>query len=57
METIERIAVYIRTLKGKTICICHAENKMCDRPCEKDTVSRDKFEGWEKMLLRDKYGK
>lgn len=57
METCERIEVYIRIEKGVTKCICHADRKMCKRECERDFVTRDKFDGWEKLLRRDKYGK
>jgi len=57
MECIEKIPVYINIVKGKTICICHVSAKGCNRPCPKDTVSRDRFEEWEKTMKRDKYGK
>lgn len=57
MEPTERIEVYIQTIKGKTVCICHENRKGCTRECERDTVTRDKFEGWEKLIQRNKYGK
>ena len=57
MEQMERVPVYIRTEKGRTVCLCHAGQKRCDRPCERDTVTRDKFEGWLRTMKRDIYGK
>jgi len=57
MQTTERIPVFIRIIKGKTVCICHAGAKGCDRRCPRDTVTRDRFEEWEKTMKRDKYGK
>jgi len=57
MQTTEKIPVYIRIIKGKTVCICHAGAKGCDRRCPRDNVTRDRFEEWEKTMKRDKYGK
>ena len=57
METKEKIKVFIRTEKGKTICICHRGAKKCNCKCEPDVVERDKFRGWEATMHRNKYGK
>lgn len=57
METVEKIPVYIDTRKGKTACICHANAKGCNKPCARDTVERDKFREWEKVMRINKYGK
>jgi len=57
MEQVEKIEVYIRTAKGKTICICHAEKKGCGRECQRDRVTRNKFDGWIDTFRRNKYGK
>ncbi len=57
METTEKIEVYILTKNGKTICICCADRKGCDRQCEPDRVTRDKFDGWQDVFRRDKYGR
>lgn len=53
----ETIKVFIRIKDGKTICICPRNAKRCDRPCERDTVERDKLSGWEETFRRDRYGK
>lgn len=57
MEEVERIEVYIRIEKGRTICMCCQSNKLCERNCAKDIVSRDKFVDWEKTFRRDRFGK
>nr|DAQ79823.1 MAG TPA: hypothetical protein [Caudoviricetes sp.] len=57
METREKIPVFILTHKGKTVCICHAKSKGCGKPCPRDTVERDKFRDWEKVMQRNRYGK
>ena len=57
MNDTEKIPVFIRIEKGKTICVCHAAKKKCSRPCERDTVTRDKFEGWRATMKRDKFGR
>jgi len=57
MQKIEKIPVYIRVERGKTVCLCPRNRKACKRPCEKDTVTRDVFEGWEQTMKRDRYGK
>ena len=57
MQTVERIPVYIDYKNGKTVCICHAGMKGCGRrSCVRDTVTRDKFEDWQKTMKRNKYG-
>lgn len=57
MEEVEKIKVYIRIVDGKTVCVCHRSKKLCNRNCEKDIVSRDKFADWEKTFRRDRFGK
>jgi len=57
MEELERIPVYIRIVDGKTVCICHRSRKKCGQKCEKDTVTRDRFEGWRALMERDRFGK
>lgn len=57
METREKIPVYIDIQKGKTVCICHANAKGCGKSCPRDTVERDKFHEWEKVMNRNRYGK
>lgn len=57
MKTTEKIPVFIRIEKGKTVCICHAGSKGCKRNCPRDTVTRDKFDKWQETMCRDKYGK
>ena len=57
MQTKEKIEVYTEIVNGKTKCICHASLKGCKRRCERTVVTRDKFEGWEKVFQRDRYGK
>lgn len=56
MECIEKIPVYIRIANGKTVCICHAGAKKCGRTCQRDKVSRDRFDEWQKAMNRNKYG-
>ena len=57
MEDKEKIPVFVKTVNGKTVCICHQHEKGCREYCEKDTVTRDKFEGWQRQLYRDRYGR
>lgn len=57
METIETIPVYIDTKDGKTVCICHRDEKGCGKNCEPEIVSRDKFRGWKETFARDIYGR
>lgn len=53
----ERIPVFIRTRKGKTICVCHAAFKGCGRDCERDVVTRDKYREWQSTMTTNRYGK
>lgn len=57
MATTEEIPVFVCYEKGKTTCICHRDHKGCNRNCEKDIVSRDKFRDWRKTMNRDRFGK
>lgn len=57
METKETIKVYIDVQNGKTVCICKKGNKGCDKPCQIDVVTRDRFFGWRSTMKRNKYGK
>lgn len=58
MKDTENIPVYIDIRKGKTVCICHAGNKGCTRrDCVRDTVTRNRFEGWQSTMKRDRYGR
>lgn len=57
MQATEKIEVFIRTKGGKVICICPAGQKHCGRNCQRDHVTRDRFEGWEKDFHRNRYGK
>ena len=57
MKEYERIPVYVDIQNGETKCICKHEEKLCDKDCEKDVVTRDKFEGWYSTFHRDEYGR
>ena len=57
MQEKERIPVYANIVKGKTVCLCHRDRKGCGKNCEKDFVSRDRFEDWQKTMKQDRYGK
>lgn len=58
MEPKEKIPVWADIRKGKTVCICHAGYKGCGkRSCVRETVTRDKFEGWQQTMRRDQYGR
>ncbi len=57
METTEKIPVFIDIVNGKTVCICSASAKKCRKHCQRDTVERDKFREWEKVMRRNRYGK
>lgn len=57
MKTEEKIPVFIDIRKGKTVCICHAGRKGCDKKCDRDFVSRDKYFGWKHTMKKDVYGK
>ena len=56
MQTTEDIPVYIWCEKGHTICICMQDDKRCERECETDTLTRDKFRGWKECFERNAYG-
>lgn len=56
METAEKIRVYVRIVQGRTVCICRASSKRCELPCEKTIVTRDRYEGWQQTMRRDRYG-
>lgn len=55
MEEIEKIKVFIKTEKGKTVCIC--KDNYCGGDCQQDIVTRDRYRDWQKMFHRDKYGR
>ena len=57
MNNYEKIPVYVRLINGRTVCICKQDHKRCKMPCEKDEVTRDRYNGWEKSFYRDKRGK
>ncbi len=57
MESTEKIPVYVKIIKGKTVCVCHAAAKKCKGNCTRDIVSRDKFAGWKGTMKRDRYGR
>jgi hypothetical protein len=38
------------------VCICAARNKGCKKKCERCTVTRNLFDGWQGTMQRDKYG-
>lgn len=57
METKETIPVYIKIVKGKTVCICYAGVKKCKEICSVEVVQRDRFRGWESTIRRDRFGR
>lgn len=57
MEETEKIPVYIKIIKGKTVCVCHASAKKCKCDCPRDILTRDKFAGWKGTMRRDRYGR
>lgn len=57
MQEHELIPVYIRIESGKTVCLCPLKKKRCKRECERDVVSRDRFDGWMQTMKRNKYGR
>ena len=57
METIEHIPVFIDIVNGKTVCICCVKAKGCKKQCQRDTVDRDKFHEWQKVMHRNRYGR
>lgn len=56
-NTTEKIRVYAKIVKGKTVCICHAGKKGCNEECQADVVTRDRYFGWEETFRRNRYGK
>lgn len=54
---IEYIKVHIDYQDGRTICVCKASHKLCDKNCDTDIVERDIYRGWQKAFQVDKYGK
>lgn len=57
MERYEKLNVFIRYENGAVVCMCLRRNKLCDRRCEKEQVSRYKFYGWKATFYQDRYGK
>lgn len=57
MKDKERIKVYVDIVKGETVCMCMKTKKRCKKNCCEDVVTRDRYEGWESTMKRDKYGK
>ncbi len=58
MKGNELIPVYVRVGKnGMTKCICARYSKGCDRACDEDYVTRDRFRGWKDVMNQDKYGR
>jgi len=58
MKDKERIPVFAKIEKGRTVCLCKRDNKRCgSKTCEPDFVERDRFEGWENGLHRNKFGR
>ena len=57
MQEHEKIPVWVRIVDGKTVCICHRGHKGCEKPCDKDVVTRDKFAGWQSTMCRDRFGR
>ena len=51
MQEQEKIPVWVQIVNGKTVCICHRGRKGCKKPCEKDVVTRDKFAGWQGIVI------
>jgi len=57
MEGKEEIDVFIRYENGKTACICLRKRRKCNcKTCEKETVERDKYKGWQEAFRQDRYG-
>ncbi len=56
MKENEDIPVFVRIEKGKTVCICHADDKHCQRNCERVSVQRNRFKGWQSTMKRNRYG-
>lgn len=57
MDTLENIPVFMNIIRGKTVCICHVSQKRCKKPCDRGTVTRDKYEDWQSTMKRSKYGR
>ncbi len=53
----ERIAVWIWVKDGKTECVCPRWRKHCGRHCQKDYVTRDFYDGLDRIWQRDRYGR
>ncbi len=57
MDEKEKIKVFIRFEKGRTVCICKRDRKGCGLGCLPEVVERDRFAGWEDTFQQDRYGK
>lgn len=57
MQEKEKIPVWAQIVNGKTVCICLRGHKACQKPCEKDVVTRDRFAGWQHIMDRDRFGR
>lgn len=56
MEAEEKIKVWVKVENGKVVCICKRPEKRCGKHCEAEVVIRDRFQGWEGIFRRDRYG-
>lgn len=57
MKNYEKVPVFARIEKGKTVCVCHAANKKCGNNCTAEALLRDKFKGWQGTMRHDRYGR
>ena len=58
MKERETVPVWRLTIRGRTVCVCHAARRKCGDPrCERDTLERDRFRGWPGVMRRDRFGK
>lgn len=57
MKENEEILVFVKIEKGKTVCICHAGDKRCRHDCERVTVRRNRFKGWQGTMRNNRFGR
>ncbi len=59
MKEAERFKALCKIANGKTVCCCAAAHPGCKKPegCERTTLLRPLFEGWQGTMKRDKYGR
>lgn len=52
-----RLKVCIHTDQGRVVCMCLKAHKRCKKDCATDTVTWDRYDGWQGTMKRGRFGK